>query len=93
MKTRLNERELVIAFVMADLFEKGNPETRIAEYCILKKMNPRQLLNFLAKIKTLPEDVKLTIFKQFNLLSNDVTYGDEARRHGYAMRLFLENVS
>ena len=78
---------------MADLFEKGSPETRIAEYCILKKMTPQQLLNFLAKIKTLPEDVKVTIFKQFNLLSNDVVYSDEARRHGNAMRLFLENVA
>lgn len=79
---------------MADLFAKGTPETRIAEYCILKKMTPQQLLNFLGKINTLPESVKLTIFQRFNLLRTETgADGDDARSHGYAMRLFLNNLA
>lgn len=93
MKIRLNERELVIANVMADLFEKGTPETRIAEYCILKKMTSQQLLNFLEKINTLPEAVKLTIFQRFVLRTETGADGDDARCHGHSMRLFLENVA
>lgn len=78
---------------MADLFEKGSPETRTAEYCILKKMTRQQLLNFLNKLDTLPEDVKLTIFKRFNRLDNQVEVDDDSRFHGQAMRLFLKNVA
>ncbi len=62
---RLNKREQDVALVASDLFLKGSPEWRIAEYARLKGLTSRQLSTFLDKLSVLPEEVKLKIYDHF----------------------------
>ena len=62
---KLNAREKETASVAADLFLKGSPEWRIAEYAHLLRFTEQQLSNFLDKIECLTEDVKFVIFTHF----------------------------
>ena len=73
MKT-LNKREQEIVQVMVDLFMKGLPETRIAKYCIDKKLTEIQLRSFLDKL-CLSSNTKMDIihaFKDIQLGKHDV---------------------
>lgn len=87
---RLNQREIEVAKVAVDLLRKGNPETRIAEYCHLKKMTRIQVGNFLQKLPSLPEPVRMTILNTFRDLETGVEF-DHSREQGYALNLWLRN--
>ena len=85
---RLNQREREIACVAADLFLKGSPEWRIAEYAYLKGLSSAQLSNFLDKLETLPENVKLTIYNHYRDISRGDCY-DKAKSFGSQLHYWL----
>lgn len=86
---RLNERELVVAFVAADLLEKGCPEYRIAKYCLRKKMN----LSHVAKLsKKLPSfDPHGYVLRWFHHLSERPELPDNAIESGRLLRQEILN--
>ena len=87
---KLNQREIEVARVMSDLFFKGIPETRVAEYCILKKMTEQQLVNFLNKLPHISEPVRMTIHNTFRDLMRDGQDDDRSRGEGYHLPQWLD---
>jgi AAA+ ATPase superfamily predicted ATPase len=85
---RLNQREREVAVVATDLFLKGSPEWRIAEYAHLKGLTSEQLSNFLDKLVTLPENVKLTIYNHYRDISRGDCY-DKAKGFGIHLNKWL----
>jgi hypothetical protein len=92
---RISQREREMAQVMADLFDKGSPEIRIAEHFIRMKFTERQTLNMLQKINTLPVNglAASKIILHYRELKKGSQDSDDARSHGYAVRLWLKNQS
>lgn len=91
MKTkRLNSRDKEVVSVMIDLLYKGRPETRIAEYCLSKKMTEQQVVNLLNKLPHLSEPVKLTIRDTFRDLERDSKDHDFSRNEGYHLKQWYE---
>lgn len=91
-KKILNDREREVASVMADLFLKGTPEQRIAEYCLLKNMTPTQVHLFLGKLVILSAPVCGDIYNKFmekRKLGEDF---DASRQHGKKLREWLDSI-
>lgn len=82
---KLNHRERDLAFVTADLFLKGSPELRIAEYAHLKGFTNQQFSNFLDKLECLPEDVLFVIHTHFKDLRKGICH-DKSRAYGTRLR-------
>lgn len=85
---RLNAREKETAIVAADLFLKGTPEWRIAQYGHLKGFTNEQFSNFLDKLDCLPEEVCFVINTHFKDLRKGLCY-DKAKSHGTQLRKWL----
>jgi hypothetical protein len=85
---KLNQREKEIAIVASDLFLKGSPEWRIAEYAHQKGLTDKQLSNFLDKLKILPENVKLTIYNHYKDIFRGKCY-DKAKGFGSKLNWWL----
>lgn len=85
----LNKREQDVASVASDLFLKGSPEWRIAEYAHLKGLTSRQLSIFLDKLSVLPEDVKLKIYDHFRDIERDNCF-DKAKLFGSKLQYWLK---
>jgi AAA+ ATPase superfamily predicted ATPase len=81
---RLNQREREIAIVASDLFLKGSPEWRIAEYAYLKGFTSEQFSNFLEKLELLPENVKLTIYNHYRDIQRQSCFD---RQKGFGLQL------
>ena len=78
---KLNARERETVAVAVDLFAKGSPEWRIAEYGHLKGFTAEQFSTFLDKIDCLPEDVKFVIVTHFKDLRKGTCY-DKSKSYG-----------
>ena len=86
---RLNKREKDIASVASDLFLKGSPEWRIAEYAHLKGLTSNQLSNFLDKLGVLHEDVKLKIYDHFRDIERGNCF-DKSKLFGSKLQYWLK---
>jgi hypothetical protein len=80
MSVRLNARERETAIVAADLFSKGSPELRVAEYAHRKGFTDEQFYNLLEKLP-LPEEVKFVIHTHFRDIARGDCY-DKSRAYG-----------
>jgi hypothetical protein len=81
---RLNQREKETAIVAADLFLKGSPEWRIAEYAYLNGFTAQQFSNFLDKLGLLPESVKFTIYNHYRDIQRQSCFD---RQKGFGLQL------
>lgn len=73
---------------MVDLFLKGTPETRIANFCHLKKMSNQQVLDFLFKLP-LPKETSQLIFASFVSIGNGFDF-DNARNIGRSLDMWRQ---
>ncbi len=89
---RLNNREFNLVSVTKDLFLKGSPERRIAEYAYLKGFTDEQFSNFLDKLDSLSEDVKFVIHTHFRDIKRGECF-DKARCHGENLRIWIEKTT
>lgn len=87
---RLNQKEKEIAKVASDLFLKGSPEWRIAEYAYYKGLTVQQLSNFLEKLTVLPENVKFTIYTHYKDISRGDDWFDKSRQFGETLSRWLK---
>ena len=74
-----------MAVVATDLFNKGSPELRVAEYANRAGFTDQQFSNFLEKLDCLPEETKYIIHTHFRDLGKG-DCRDKARYHGMKLR-------
>ena len=85
---KLNQRERETVVVASDLFFKGSPEWRIAEYAYLKGFTQEQLLTFLGKLELLPENVKITIYNHYRKIQQSACF-DQSKSFGLQLKHWL----
>jgi hypothetical protein len=84
----LNTRERDTAIIANDLFSKGSPEWRIAEYASKRDWTDQQFSNFLDKLTCLPEEVKFVIHTHFRDIRKGVCH-DKAKAYGEQLQRWL----
>ena len=88
---KLNQREKEIASVAADLFLKGSPEWRIAEYAHYRNLTREQFSNFLEKISVLSESVRLVILTHYVDIQRGNCY-DKGKTNGRILQHWIDTV-
>jgi len=86
---RLNSRERDLANVATDLFIKGTPEWRIADYAHRRGFTAKQLLTFLNKINLIHYDLKFKIYEHFKHVNEQLCVCDEAKSNGLKIQHWL----
>ncbi len=86
---RLTPREREVASVAADLLMKGNPSTRIAKYCLRKKMDLSQVYKLLKKLPVM--DPNRDILRVFHRLDEMPECLDQSQEHGKVLRETLDS--
>ena len=82
---KLTEKDKGIILVMCDLFDKGNPETRIAKYLIEKNLSSKQLNRFLFKLN-LPIEWASRIRWEYDNFKRNPKSRDGAQNMGKHLR-------
>lgn len=82
---KLTEKDKGIILVMCDLFDKGNPETRIAKYLIERGLSSEQLNRFLSKLE-LPTEWTSRIRWEYDNLKRNPKFRDGAQNMGKHLR-------
>jgi len=88
MNKQLTKKEQAIVSVMCDLFDKGNPETRIAKYALENKLTLKQLNILLFKLN-LPFGYAPKIRLMYEIMVRYPPYLDNAQFAGKVLREFL----
>lgn len=86
---KLTPREREVASVAADLLMKGNPSTRIAKYCLRKRMDLAQVYKLTQKIPNI--DPNGDVLRTFHRLSERPEILDPSEEHGKIVRELLDN--
>ena len=84
----LTPRERDVASVAADLLMKGNPSTRIAKYCLRKKMTLTQLYTLLKKMPYI--DPIGDVLRTFHRLEERPEVLDQSEEYGRKVRELLD---
>jgi hypothetical protein len=83
---KLNKREKDVALVASDLFRKGSPEWRIAQYAHLKGFTVAQLYNFLDKLESvIPSHICNRVMSHFKDIQRKDCF-DESIKFGLQVR-------
>jgi len=86
---KLTPREFEVASVAADLLMKGNPATRIAQYCLRKKMNLSQVYKLVNKLP-IAQVFRNSIVTTFHSLDERPDIGDESMSNGRRLKEALD---
>jgi hypothetical protein len=86
---KLTQREREVASVAADLLMKGNPATRIAKYCLRKKMDLSAVYKLLKKMPNI--DPIGDMIRTFHRLQERPNVLDMSEEYGRKVKEELEN--
>lgn len=85
---KLNAREKEVAKVAVDLFLKGTPEWRIADYGHRRGFTNEQFSIFLDKLGGIPDEVSFVIMTHFKDIGKSQCH-DKAKANGVNLHRWL----
>jgi hypothetical protein len=97
MNNLLTKREREVASVAADLLMKGDPCTRIAKYCIDKRMTMQQVRRMLEKIRAgciFPDNFVQRIVEAYRYMDSykeNVGDADSCITWGKVIKMLIED--